>query len=97
MTITITEKEFLAINAVYNQVALDYEAASDEVYLKTMGEELRLVSCVLNKWNLAKKKAENLKIIKAVIKQKKRTAGEKIDDIDKLARLILRESESMSK
>lgn len=93
MTITITEKEFNAIAAVRDQVRTDYEAASDENYLATMGVELDLVSTVLDKWLKARERAEKLKIIKAVILQKKRAAGEPFGNVDRLARRILRESE----
>ena len=93
MTITITEKEFKAIAAIQDQVMTDYEAASDENYLATMGVELDLVSSVLTKWLKARKRAETLKVIKAVIRQEKREAGEPIGNIDKLARRILKESE----
>lgn len=38
MNISVTESEYWAISAVLDQVVTDYEAATDENYLYSMGK-----------------------------------------------------------
>lgn len=65
MTISITEKEYIAITQVLDQVTTDYEAASDEDYLTSMLETIRLVDNVLKKYRKSQMKARILRQVRA--------------------------------
>ena len=86
MTITITEKEYDAISAVLDQVVTDYEAASDQDYLKTMGEAIGHVYKVLRKYQVARREANEFKQVRAYVAERNRNRGLRARDIDKLTR-----------
>lgn len=88
MTITITRKEYDAICSVLDQVKTDYEAASDQYYLKTMGENIGHVYKVLRKYNVALRRANEFKQVRAYIAE--RTRGLRARDIDKLTRQAIK-------
>lgn len=89
MTITITEKEYLAISQILDQVNTDYEAASDEQYLNTMAANINLVNKVLSKYREAKKRADDFRLARECIRAKANgRLSEK--DIDKEARILVR-------
>lgn len=91
MTITITEKEFDAINDVLDQVCTDYEAASNEEYLDSMGKTIDHVREVLAKYKRARAKAIEFQQVRAYVAERNRNKGMRSRDIDKLARKLLRE------
>lgn len=88
MTITITRKEYDAISSVLDQVKTDYEAASDQDYLKTMGESIEQVYKVLRKYQAALRKANEFKSIRAYVAERNR--GLRARDIDKLTRQVIK-------
>ena len=90
MTITITSKEFDAINEVLDQVRTDYEAASNEEYLESMGETMSLVRNVLEKYRKARQKAAEFQMARAYVAERNRNKGLRPRDIDKLTRQLLR-------
>ena len=90
MTITITEKEFEALNEVIDQVCTDYEAASNEEYLESMGKSIDLVRNVLMKYKSARQKAREYQQVRAYVAEKNRNRNLRARDIDKLARKVLR-------
>lgn len=90
MTITITEKEYDAICAVLDQVTTDYEAASDEIYLKTMGDNIGLVNNVIKKYQRARYKAKEFQSIRAFVAEKNRGRCVLARDIDKMARNLIK-------
>ena len=90
MTITITEKEYDAICEVLDQVETDYEAASDEEYLESMGKTINLVHNVITKYKKARHKAADFQIARAYIVQHNRNRGLRPRDIDRLTRQLLR-------
>ncbi len=90
MTITITEKEYLAISQILDQVNTDYEAASDEQYLNTMAANINLVNKVLSKYREAKRRADDFRLARECVRKKSNgRLSEK--DIDKAARILVRE------
>lgn len=91
MTITITEKEYEAICQVLDQVRTDYEAASDEEYLKTMGENMDLVNNVIDKYRKARYKANTFQQIRAEVSRHNRGRCVLAKDIDKMARKIMKQ------
>ncbi len=88
MTITITEKEIEAISAVLDQVCTDYEAASNEEYLESMGKMIDLVHGVLNKYKKARQKAADFQQARAYVAEHNRNLRAR--DIDKLTRQLLK-------
>lgn len=90
MTITITEKEFDAISEVLNQVETDYEAASNEEYLQSMGEMIDHVRNVLEKYKKARQKAAEFQHVRAYVSERNRNRNLRPRDIDRLARQVLR-------
>ena len=90
MTITITEKEYEAINEVLDQVRTDYEAASNEEYLQSMGETMSHVRNVLEKYKKARKKAADFQMARAYVAERNRNKGMRPRDIDRLTRQLLR-------
>lgn len=88
MTITITEKEYDAISQVLDQVNTDYEAASDEDYLKTMGENIKLVNNVIMKYREARQKANEFQSYRAEVSRRNRDMRPR--DIDKLTRKLIK-------
>lgn len=86
MTITITEKEYAAIEQVLDQVCTDYEAASDEDYLRSMGESIKLVNNVIAKYRKARYKANEFQSVRAVVSRHNRGRCMRARDIDKLTR-----------
>ena len=90
MTITITEKEYDAINEVLDQVRTDYEAASNEEYLQSMGETMSHVRNVLEKYKKARKKAVDFQMARAYVAERNRNKGMRPRDIDRLTRQLLR-------
>lgn len=91
MTITVTEKEYEAICQVLDQVRTDYEAASDEKYLKTMGENMDLVNNVIDKYRKARYKANTFQQIRAEVSRHNRGRCVLAKDIDKMARKIMKQ------
>jgi len=90
MTITITAKEYDAINEVLDQVRTDYEAATNEEYLESMGETMSLVRNVLEKYRKARQKAADFQMARAYVAERNRNKGLRPRDIDKLTRQLLR-------
>ncbi len=88
MTVTITEKEYRAICQMLDQVNTDYEAASDEDYLKTMGENIKLVNNVIKKYKEARHKANEFQSYRAEVSRHNRNMRPR--DIDKLTRKIIK-------
>lgn len=88
MTITITEKEYIAISAVLDQVCTDYEAASNEEYLKSMGENIKLVNDVIKKYRAARVKANEFQSVRAYVSKRNRNLRPR--DIDKLTRKVMK-------
>lgn len=88
MTVTITEKEYRAICQMLDQVNTDYEAASDEDYLKTMGENIKLVNNVIKKYKEARQKANEFQSYRAEVSRHNRNMRPR--DIDKLTRKIIK-------
>ncbi len=88
MTITITAKEYDAIYEILDQVCTDYEAASDEEYLKTTRELINLVQNVLNKYNKARQKVNEFQQARAYVSARNRNLRPR--DIDKLTRRLLK-------
>lgn len=86
MTITITEKEYEAITQVLGQVCADYEAASNEECLEVMGENIKLVNNVIEKYRKARYKANTLQQIRAEVSRHNRNRCVLAKDIDKMAR-----------
>lgn len=97
MTITITEKEYIAITQVLDQVNTDYEAASDENYLKTMGESINLVNNVIDKYRKARYKANTFQQIRAEVSRHNRNRCVLAKDIDKMARKIMKQLKEENK
>lgn len=91
MTITITEKEYEAINQVLDQVCTDYEAASDEGYLQSMGEMIKLVKNVIAKYKKARQKANYYQLVRAEVSRHNRGRCMRACDIDKLTRKYIKE------
>ncbi len=90
MTITITEKEFKAIDEVLDQVLTDYEAASDEEYLQSMGKTIDLVRNVLTKYKKAREKANYFQSVRAEVSRHNRNRGLRPRDIDTLTRQVIK-------
>lgn len=90
MTITITEKEYDAIDEVLDQVCTDYEAASNEEYLKSMGEQIDLVRNVLLKYKKALQKAVEFKQVRAYVSEQNRNKCLHPRDIDRLTRKLIK-------
>lgn len=90
MTITITEKEYNAICQALDQVTTDYEAASDEIYLKTMGDNIDLIKNVIKKYKRARYKANEFQSILAVVAAKNRGRCVLARDIDKITRNLIK-------
>lgn len=92
MTITITEKEYNAISQVLDQVCTDYEAASDEDYLRSMGESIKLVNNVIAKYRKARQKATEFQYIRAEVSRHYRNHGLRPRDIDKITRQVIKKA-----
>ena len=90
MTITVTEKEYDAICEVLNQVETDYEAASNEEYIQSMGVTIGLVHNVLTKYKKARQKAADFQMARAYVAERNRNKGLRPRDIDRLTRQVLR-------
>lgn len=90
MTITITEKEYKAISQVLDQVCTDYEAASNEEYLEIMGENIKLVNNVIDKYRKARQKANEFQDVRAFVASKHRGRGLRAKDIDAIARNLMK-------
>ena len=84
MTITINEKEYEAITQVLDQVCTDYEAASDEAYLIDMGENIKRVNDVIEKYRKARSEANQFQYYRAIVSKKNRNLRPR--DIDTLTR-----------
>ncbi len=96
MTITITDKEFDAINAVLDQVVSDYEAATNEEYIAETSANIDLVQNVLDKYRKAKCKARDFQSVRAYVAEKQR-GKLRPRDIDKLARKLQKKIQEESK
>ena len=96
MTITITDKEFDAINAVLEQVVTDYEAATSEEYIAEMGANIDLMQNVLDKYRKAMRKARDFQSVRAYVAEKQR-GKLRPRDIDKLARKLQKKMQEESK
>lgn len=90
MNITITEKEFEAINEVLDQVCTDYEAASNVEYIESMGKTIDIVRNVLMKYKSARQKTREYQQVRAYVAERNRKRNLRARDIDKLARELLR-------
>lgn len=88
MNISITKKEFDAINDVLDQVETDYEAASDPDYLKTMGESIGHVNNVLRKYKKACQKVAEFEQARFYVAE--RNPHLRPRDIDKMTRKLLK-------
>lgn len=94
MQVTITEKEFDAINEVLDQVCTDYEAASNEEYIQSMGETIEIVRNLLTKYKKARQKSADFKMARAYVAERNRNKGLRPRDIDRLTRQLLKKIES---
>lgn len=97
MTITVTEKEYNAISQVLDQICTDYEAASDEEYLETMGENIKLVNSVIDKYRKARYKANTFQQIRAEVSRHYRNRCVLAKDIDKMARNLMKKLKEENK
>ena len=97
MTITITEKEYEAISQVLDQVCTDYEAASDEEYLTTMGENIKLVNNVIDKYRKARYRANTFQQIRAEVSRHNRNLCVPAKDIDAMARKLMKKLKEENK
>lgn len=84
MTITINENEYEAIVQVLEQVCTDYEAAFDEDYLRDMGENIKRVNDVIEKYRKARSEANQFQYYRAIVRKKNRNLRPR--DIDTLTR-----------
>lgn len=97
MTITVTEKEYQAIRQVLDQVCTDYQAATNEEYLKTMGENIDLVNNVIDKYKKARYKANTFQQIRAEVSRHNRGRCVLAKDIDKIARKVMKQLKEENK
>lgn len=94
MKVNITEEEFDAINEVLDQVCTDYEAATNEEYLQSMGKTIDLARNVLTKYKKARQKSADFKMARAYVAERNRNKGLRPRDIDRLTRQLLKKIES---
>ena len=82
---------------VLDQVETDYEGASDEEYLKTMGEDISLVKKVIEKYRRARMKANYFQSVRAEVSRYNRNRGLRPRDIDKLTRKLIKKMKDEEK
>lgn len=90
MTITVTEKEYDALHTVLEDTRSNYEAASDESYLKSREEAMNLIENLIEKYRKARYKAEEFKQVRAYVAERNRNRCFRPRDIDKMARQLLK-------
>lgn len=88
MTITVTAKEYDAIDNMLEQVRSDYEAATDQDYINFMRYRIVLVQNVLNKYRAAKRKALEFQQVRAYVASRNSNKRLTAREIDKLARKL---------
>lgn len=87
MNITITKKQFEAIYFGINQIQGDLEAASDEDYIKDANEALEQLFEIVEKYKVARVKANELNEARRYIRSKNGWLPQA--KVDKMARLLL--------
>lgn len=90
MTITISEKEYLAINFAVNQIQTEIEGASDEGFLKDADKHQNALYRIMVKYKKASKKANNFHSIRKEIVKKTQGWNLKARDIDLMTRMVLK-------
>ncbi|MBQ7179927.1 MAG: hypothetical protein IJR87_01390 [Bacteroidaceae bacterium] len=91
MTITITEKEYDAIAFALTQIGTEVEAASDETYIADAGECCDALYKIMERYKKARYKAREFQNVRAVVAERNRGRCIRPRDIDKMARIYLRQ------
>ncbi len=88
MTITITEKEYDALQFAITQVEADLEAATNEQYCKDANNCLDALYCINKKYHNARQKANYFQAVRAEVSRHNRNMRPR--DIDKLTRRFIK-------
>lgn len=95
MTITISEKEFLAVHYAINQLEGDMEAATNENYLSEATENCAALYNVINKYEKARIKSNEFKYVRAEVARLNRGRGLRPRDIDSITRRVMRKKKEV--
>ena len=90
MTVTISEKEYQAINFAVNQIQTEIEGASDKNFLKDANKHQSALYRIMVKYEKARKKANNFLSIRKKIIKKTQGWNLKARDIDSMTRKVLK-------
>lgn len=88
MTITITHKEYEAIQFAISQVETDLEAATNEQYCEDTNECLNALYRVIEKYHKARYKTNYFQSVRAEVSRRNRNMRPR--DIDKLTRRLIK-------
>ena len=88
MTITITEKEYGALQFAITQVEADLEAATNEQYCEDANNCLDALYCINKKYHNARQKANFFQTVRAEVSRRNRNMRPR--DIDKRRAVLSR-------
>jgi len=88
MTITITAKEYDALQFAITQIETDLEAASDEQYCKDASNCLDALYNINEKYHRARQKANYFQMARAEVSKHNRNLRPR--DVDKLTRKFIK-------